>query len=207
MLKSLMRRWQRPAIETVQALGGFLDERAAFLAQKSVIGYCHAKTSLPLSELIIEKQFADAFEFARLEAYVAILADLIVITEGYLRPAASGRLELLADRLSDLHAELLAAHAAPPHRPQGWADDVAAARRRLAEAQCSAPRSLAEVAKTSAERVFATLPIHERLREPDKPAVIASVRFMMVGLASEFEKRLDRSALIADLLAAPRPPA
>ena len=44
------------------------------------------------------------------------------------------------------------------------------------------------------------LPIHETLRDPDKPAIVASVQFQMVGLAHQFESRFRPAALAADLL-------
>jgi hypothetical protein len=38
------------------------------------------------------------------------------------------------------------------------------------------------------------------LREPDKPAIVANVRFLMVGLRHQFDRRLDPAALVDALL-------
>jgi hypothetical protein len=201
MLTGLLRRWRAPAIDSVDTLKAFLDRRASLVAQKSIIGYCQVKTRLPLHELTIEKQFADAFEIARWEAFVAVLSDLVVVTEGALRHAASSRAEDLPGALARVFGEILRAHPVPGHRPQGWADLVEELRLRLARAQLAAPATIRAISANSAERLYAALPIHESLREADKPAIVANVEFLMVGLAHEFESQFDTAALALDLLA------
>ena len=62
-------------------------------------------------------------------------------------------------------------------------------------------KSIRDVSLVSAERIVATLPIHEKLSSSDAPAIIASVQFVMVGRAHEFE-RIDLASVAADLLPA-----
>lgn len=202
MLQGLLRRWRTPAITTAPGLREFLDKHASLIAQKSVIGYCHVKTNLPLSELLKEKQFRDAFEVAQWEAFAAVLADLVLVAEAYLRPAAAGRLPALAERLTTVFEEILAGHPTPAHRAEGWQAEVGKLRSRLAAAQEGLPQSIMLIAENSARRVFDVLPIHERLREADQPAVEANVRFLMVGLAHKFDGNFDYPAIVADLLPA-----
>ena len=203
MLIGWWRRRHSPAIASSADLRAFLDRCAAQVAQQSIVGYCHVKTSLPLHELVSEKPFEEAFEVARWEAFAAILADLMLVAEGYLRPAATGRLPEVAERLVALFQHILSGHPIPAHRPEGWHAEIARLRERLAVAQLALPRPITQVAAVSAGRGFDTLPIHERLRAPDRPAVEANVQFLMVGLAHQFEKRFDAVALVADLLAPP----
>jgi hypothetical protein len=203
MLDKLMGLWRAPRIDSAARLRDFLDRNAAQLAQRTVIGYCMVKTRLPISELATEKQFAEAYDRARWESFAAVLADLVVVAEGYLRPAAVGREVALADRLAALYRGVLEGHPVPAHRPQGWSDATATMRARLAEAQQAPPRPIADVALVAAEAVFAALPIHSRLSAPDKPAMIANVQFLMVGLAHEFEGRFAPADIVADLLGAP----
>ena len=200
MLRALLRRQRHRPVDSAQALGRFLDRNASLIAQKSVIGYCQVKSMLAVNELLREKQFADAFEISRWEGYAAILADLVVVAEGYLRPASEGRDAALAEPLVRVCAEILASHPKPIHRPEGWVDVVDALRARLLRSQLAPPATIAQIAQTSAERLYATLPIHESLRAPDKPAIMANVQFMMVGLAHEFESQIDTAALAADLV-------
>ncbi len=204
MLKALWQRFgerNRP-VATSRELSIFLEERAARVAQQSVIGYCHVKTQLPLVELMRDRPFVDAYEASRWEAFAAVLADLVVFAEGLLREAAGERAARLVDPLTTLFADILARHPVPAHRAEGWSDAIEGLRVRLARAQLAQPLSFAAVAETSAERLFATLPIHERLREPDKPAIVANVKFLMVGLRHQFDRRLDPLALVDALLSA-----
>lgn len=200
MLQGLLRRWRTPAITSAAGLREFLDKNASLIAQKSVIGYCHVKTNLPVSELLKEKQFLDAFTVAQWESFAAVLADLVLVAEAYLRPAAAGRLPALADRLTAMFGEILAGHPTPVHRDQGWQDEVDKMRARLTVAQEGLPQSIRSIAETSARRVYDVLPIHERLRDADQPAVEANVHFLMVGLAHKFDANFDYPAIVADLL-------
>lgn len=206
MLTRLLQRWRRPAICTGDALGAFLDQNASLIAQKTIMGYVTVKTMLPLSELMKEQQFADAMELSRWEAYLSALADLFLVAEGRLRAAAGARHYDLAARLAELHARILSAHPAPAHKREGWASDIAALRQRLTTAQLAPPMAMANVALVCAEHIYATLPIHERLREPDKPAIVAGIQFLMVGMAHRFDAELDSMAIVTDLLGAPRSP-
>lgn len=195
-----LRRWRPPPIKTGAALAEFLDQRAAFVAQKSVFGYSYLKTRLPMQELMRDKPFADAFEVARWEAFAAVLADMVVIAEGMLRAPAGSRAPALVDRLTELYSGVLGAHALPAHRAQGWSAEIAALRERLARIQLAPPLSAAAIGASSAERVYETLPIHESLRARDKPGLLANVQFAIVGLYQEFDRRIDRMALVGDLL-------
>jgi hypothetical protein len=201
MFSRLAALWRPKPVAGVEALAEFLDRQSAQISQRSIIGYVHVKTRLPLHELNKEKPFATAFEVSRWEAYAAILADLVVYLHGALLPAAAGREPLLRDSLRQLYRDVLDRHPLPAHRPEGWNDAVDALDGRLAQAALANPRTMAEIAGDSAERLYATLPIHERLREPDKPAIIANVQFLMVGLAHEFG-RFDAQRLVSQLLSA-----
>jgi hypothetical protein len=201
MFKGLGRFRRLQKVDSAMSLAAFLDRNASLVSQKTVVGYCLVKTSLPIHELIKEKAFADAYDAAIWEAYAAVLADLVLVAEAHLRPDAPDRLEETARGLLRVHGDILAGHPAPANRPRGWAPDTEALSARLREHQGAAPKSIREIAETSGERVFAALPIHERLRRPDKPAAVAGVQFLMVGLAHEFDSRIDGAAVVADLAA------
>jgi hypothetical protein len=202
MLSRLVARLRPKRVATVDQLTDFLDRQAAQIAQRSIIGYVHVKTRLPLHELTKEKPFADAFEVARWEAYAAILSDLVLILAGVLSPAAGGRSAVLRERLVQLYRDVLLCHPVPAHRIAGWDEAVNAFAARLATAPLAPAESIASIAEYSAERLYDTLPIHKRLRAPDKPAIVANVQFLIVGLAHEFE-RFDAKALAAGLLSSP----
>lgn len=197
MLEKFLNRWRAPRISSSADFIAFLERSAWLVTQKTVIGYCTVKTNLPVHELAKDKPFADAYDISIRHAYAATLADIMEIALGYLMPYVRGCEAELAARLAQVHESLLSGHEAPT--AGGWGEEIAAERRRLKLAAASAPRPIRELTATSAERIVATLPIHERLRSPDTPAITASVQFMMVGRAHEFE-RIDLKAVAADLL-------
>jgi hypothetical protein len=186
-------------VRTAPALRDFLAERAALVTQKTMIGYCHARTMLPMSELMRDQGFREAFDLARRAGYAAVLEDLFVIAEGRLRGSDSLPPQDLAGGLVTLFVRTLvdgSAAARPLEEPTVLGEQL---RQRLARAQTASPQPIAEIARVSAGRIYAAMPIHERLRAPDEEAIRASVRFMLVGTASAFDTRLDPPAIAADL--------
>jgi hypothetical protein len=200
MLRRWVAGWRAAPVTTVDALQAFLFADAALVAQKCVVGYCHVKTRLPLAELMRDEPFRLAYEGARWEGFAAVLADLVVIVEGHLRPAAGDRQVDLADRLADSYAAIVSGQPRPTAPEAGWRDVIDEVRRRLHRVQLAEPQSASDIAWTSATRLFDTLPIHDQLRRPDKDAIVASVRFMLVSRCGRMERRLDRDALARALL-------
>jgi hypothetical protein len=193
-------RWRPARIASRNDLARFLDQRAALVAQQSVVGYCHVKTGLTLKDLNCEPEFASAFEYSRWEAYTAVLADFVILAEGRLRRAAGDRAAELVGGLTDLFAAVLAGHEPPAHRSAGWSAEIAALRERLARAQLADPLPAVKVGEVSAGRLYETLPIHPDLRVRDKPALIANVQFRLLSQSDEFDRRLDADAVVADLI-------
>jgi hypothetical protein len=189
-------------IATAAALGAFLQERAFFLAQKCAIDYCRGKTGLASYALFTEKTFLDALEICRWETFVAAFGDLLIITESMLRgQAAADQRERLCAGLAALHAGVLAALPPPGHRSEGWIADTETFVLRLRQASLAAPRATPEIADYSARRLFDTLPIHSNMRELDHEVVFGAVRFRMISVRQEMERRLRPADLARELLA------
>jgi hypothetical protein len=198
-----LRERLRPApIGTTEALGAFLQERAFFLAQKCAIDYCRGKTGLASYALFTEKRFLDALEICRWETFVAALGDLLIITESLLRgQIAADQREPLSEGLVALHAAVLAALPLPGHRSEGWIADTETFALRLRQASLAQPRATPEIADYSARRLFDTLPIHSSMRELDQEVVFGAVRFRMISVRQEMERRLRAPDLASALLA------
>ncbi|MGH8669183.1 MAG: hypothetical protein ACREUH_08100 [Burkholderiales bacterium] len=199
------RFWDRlrPApIATAEALQAFLQERAFFIAQKCAIDYCRGKTGLASYALFTEKPFLEALDVCRWETFVAALGDLLIMTEQLLRPQvpAAQRRQLCA-ALVGLHCAMLGALPAPAHRSGGWGDDTETFSRRLEAASEAPPRATLEIADYSARRLFDTLPIHSNMRALDEEVVFGAVRFRMIALSQEMQRRLRTAELAPRLLA------
>jgi hypothetical protein len=201
----------RPApIASRESLRDFVATRAAFVAQKVAVDYCRGKTGVFSHALFTEKDFQDALTVCRWESFAATLADLLVITEGYLRPAATAvggahTVEHVGTALARFYPEILSSYPMPAHRStQGWSDVEAAFAIRFAAALAATPRQPADIANHSARRLFETLPIHTNMRELDEEIVHGAVRFRLVATHQELLRRAKFPELIA-ALAADRP--
>jgi hypothetical protein len=201
--RRLRERLRPEPIATADALKAFLEERAALIAQKCGIDYCRGKTGLASYALFTEEPFIKALEVCRWETFVTVLGDLVIVTEGYLRPhVTAGQHSRLLERLIGVYSAVLAAVPAPAHRVQGWGDAIAAFTQRLNTVGLGAPQRALDVADHSAKRLFDTLPIHASMRALDEEVVYGAVRFRMIAVSQEMQRRLRAADLAGRLLAA-----
>ncbi|HEY7741451.1 MAG TPA: hypothetical protein VIA19_00260 [Burkholderiales bacterium] len=199
--KRLKERLRPGPIDSVDALRTFLAERAALIAQKCAIDYCRGKTGLASYALFTEKPFLEALDRCRWDTFAAVLGDLIIVTEGKLRPHVSpGQHPRLCEAIAGLYPDILATLPPPAHRAEGWAEARASFLLRFRDASLGAPRQALDVADHSAKRLFDTLPIHTRYRELDEEVVYGAVRFRMIAVSQELQGRL-RAADLARRLA------
>ncbi|HEX9278501.1 MAG TPA: hypothetical protein VGA51_19155 [Casimicrobiaceae bacterium] len=201
--RDLRERLRPEPITTADALKTFLEERASLIAQKCAIDYCRGKTGLASFALFTEKPFLEALDVCRWETFVAVLGDLLIIAEGYLRAHA------LVEQRAPLQKALLAMYSAaltrlppPVHRPDGWGDAIAAFTLRMKTIGLGEPKRALDVADHSAKRLFDTLPIHASMRALDEEVVYGAVRFRMIAVSQEMQRRLRAPDLVGRLLAA-----
>jgi hypothetical protein len=201
--RRLRERFRPAPLTSVDALQAFLGERAALIAQKCAIDYCRGKTGLASYALFTEEPFLKALEVCRWETFVTVLGDLVIVTEGFLRPhVTAGQHSRLLERLIGVHSAVLAAVPAPAHRVQGWGDAIATFTIRLADASRRDPQQALDVADHSAKRLFDTLPIHASMRALDEEVVYGAVRFRMIAVSQEMHRRMHAADLVGRLLAA-----
>lgn len=174
-----------------KGLADFLDREAAFLSQQASIEYSRARAGLLGQKLFSEDAFIAALDVCRWEAFAAVLADMVVIAEGRLRPYVGTRLVELRSALELIYGDILARYPLPEHREQGWEDALVALPPRLARAQLGSPRPPHSVAIRSAKRLFDTLPFHPSVRKNDKEMVVNSVRFGMIRYCEHLTRDVD----------------
>jgi hypothetical protein len=200
--RRLRERLRPEPIATADALKDFLGERASLIAQKCAIDYCRGKTGLASFALFAEKPFQDALEVCQWETFVTVLGDLLIVSEGHLRAYAA------VEQRPRFHAALLAMYSAvlaplrvPAYRRDGWGDAIAAFTLRLNTVGQGEPKNALDVADHSAKRLFDTLPIHISMRRLDEEVVYGAVRFRMVAVSQEMQRRLRGADLVVQLLA------
>jgi hypothetical protein len=198
----VMARLRPAPIATADALQTFLEQRASLIAQKCAIDYCRGKTGLASYALFTEAPFLKALDVCRWEAFVAVLGDLFIVAEGHLRPhAPAAQHPRLCEALVGLHSAALAALPAPAHRPEGWGEAKAVFDRRFKAASLGKPQQALDVADHSARRLFETLPIHAKMRALDEEVVYGAVRFRMIAVSQELQRRIAAPELVGRLLA------
>jgi hypothetical protein len=192
----------RPApIATADALRTFLSERAALIAQKCAIDYCRGKTGLASYALFTEKPFLEALDRCRWDSFAAVLGDLLIVTEGKLRPhVATEEHSRLCVALAGVYPAILATVPPPAHRAGGWGEAIASFALRFTETSKGTPRQALDVADHSARCLFESLPIHTSYRELDEEVVYGAVRFRMIAVSQELERRLDSARVAGELL-------
>lgn len=201
--RSLKERFSPAPIGTVDTLRTFFEQRAALIAQKCAIDYCRGKTGLASYALFAEKPFLDALDICRWETFVTVLGDLLIIAEGSLRQhVTDAQQPRLGGALVGLYSDILGRMPLPTHRAQGWGDAIALFARRLEEASRAEPRQALDVADHSAKRLFDTLPIHLSMRKLDEEVVYGAVRFRMIAVSQEMQRRVAVADLAGQLIAA-----
>ncbi len=201
VLQRVMSKLRPAPVATCEALKAFLEERASLVAQKCAIDYCRGKTGLASYALFTEKRFLDALDVCRWEAFVAVLGDLFILTETHLRAHVdAGQRPLLAEALVRLHAQILGALPAPQHRPGGWGEALASFAVRFGSAAAGPATQALDVADHSAKRLYDTLPIHSSYRDLDEEVVYGAVRFRMIAVNQELQRRLAARELLGQLL-------
>jgi hypothetical protein len=198
----LLARLRPAPIATADALRIFLDERAALIAQKCAIDYCRGKTGLASYALFTEEPFLKALDVCRWETFAAVLGDLLILAEGILRPnVAAEQHPRLCAALIDVHSAMLSSLPVLVHRPQGWGDALESFALRLRTASAGKAQQALDVADHSAKQLFDTLPIHASMRALDEEVVYGAVRFRMIAVSQEMQRRIAAPDLARSLIA------
>jgi hypothetical protein len=206
MLAGLLRGPE--PVGDADGLRSFLAAESAFLAQKTTIEYCRARSGLLWQKLFEERDFRAALEICRWGSMAAVLADQVVVTEAFLRRHAGERKGALAAALAGVYEDILLGYTeVPPEQRAGWESLIGDMAPRLARMQLGPPHSPDEIAKTAGALVYDLLPIHKSLRGHDREMMVNAVRFGMVGFHRKLTEVVrDPAALVQALTAGPRAP-
>jgi hypothetical protein len=191
---------RRPAIRDAAALADFIDQNAAFVAQKGIYEYAHARAGHYAKVLFREPEFRDACDRARWRAFPLGLAMVGEVAEGILSPAREGERPALVDAIRAL---VLSVFDRYPVQAELGAETWRALRddleRDLLRVGLHAPKWAKDVPAPYAEKYFALMPIHETLRGRDAPTVHNYLRVTMCNIHDELTKRVDVAAVVESL--------
>jgi hypothetical protein len=182
----------------------FAGREALYLAQKTTVEYCRARSGFNYEKLFKEVVFIEAFDIARSEAFAACLSDVLLVAEARLRGAVpAGRETVFEAALRHCYATALATVPPPAGEAARWDTAMAEFGNRLARARLAPPRRPDEIARHGGRRLFESLPFDRTVVAYDSELVVNSMRFAMVRLDGLAADEIDVAALVADLCGGP----
>ena len=189
-----------PPIRDLGELADFIDAHAAFVAQKGIYEYARARAGHYAKVLFAESGFQSAVERSRWQAYPLGLAMVGEAVEGLLRPHFGTAAQNARERLTALILSVLDRYPVSPEVGEAaWRDARRELLRRLEFAGMHAPKPAMDIPEPFAERYFALMPIHEKLRGRDFPTTRNYLRVTLCNVHDELTKRLDLPAIAAAL--------
>jgi hypothetical protein len=190
-----------PPIRDTVALADFIDQHAAFVAQKGIYEYARARAG-PYSKVLFREQaFLDAIEEARWRAYPLGLVMVAELVEGILRPHSGDDRARHFDAFRDLVLSIFDRYPVPPIGEQAWSELRSELVRRLQLISLHPPKRAMDIPVQFAQTYWELMPIHEKLRSQDFPTTRNYLRVTMCNIHDEFSKRVDAPAVTDSLLA------
>ena len=192
-----------PAIRDTGALADFIDRNAAYVVQKGIYEYSRARAGHYAKILFREPEFLAAVEQSRWRAYPLGLAMVGEQAEGQLRPVAEAGRQTQLDAFRVLVLSVFDRYPVPAALGETpWSDRRAELARRLQSIGLHQPKRAMDIPEQFAQSYFDTMPIHEKLRARDFPAIRNYLRVTMCNIHEELTKRLDAPA-VAEMLTRP----
>jgi hypothetical protein len=181
-------------VATSDELADFLAAQTAYVAQRTVLEYCRARTGLNWDKLFREQPFIDSLEVCRWEAYVEVLAEVAELALILLRRQSPADPQAYLPGVAAAAGAALLRHPVPGHRTS-WDEASAVVEQHLAQSLLAAPRAVHLAGFGAADAIFDHLPIHPDLRREDREMFRNSVRFALCRVFDEMTRRLDVPAL------------
>jgi hypothetical protein len=181
-------------VATSDELADFLAAQTAYVAQRTVLEYCRARTGLNWDKLFREQPFIDSLEVCRWEAYVEVLAEVAELALILLRRQSPADPQAYLPGVAAATRAALLRHPVPGHRTS-WDEASAVVEQHLAQSLLAAPRAVHLAGFGAADAIFDHLPIHPDLRREDREMFRNSVRFALCRVFDEMTRRLDVPAL------------
>jgi hypothetical protein len=203
-LRRLLTRKSRPPVATPDELAEFLAAQTAYVAQRTVLEYCRARTGLNWDKLYREQAFIDALEVCRWEAYAEVLAEVAELVLILLRRQSPADPQAYLPGVVAAAGAALSRHPVPGHRTS-WDAAAAQIEKHLAQSLLAPPRAVHLTGVGAADAIFAQLPIHPDLRREDREMFRNSMRFALCRVFDEMTRRLDVPGLAPALRGGPAP--
>jgi len=192
---------RRPKVRDRQSLADFIDQNAAFLVQKFIYEYSRARAGHYAKVLFREPQFQEAAERSRWTAFPLGLALVGELVEGMLWPVAASDRQNHVGAIRELVLGVFDRYPAPAILGDtAWREQRAELDHRMTLAGLHPPKRAMDIPEQYAKAYFDMMPIHEKLRGHDFPALRSYLRVTMINIQQDLSDRLDAQAVIHSLM-------
>ena len=196
-----------PPIRDAAELAHFIDEQAAFVAQKGIYEYSRARAGHYAKVLFKEPAFQAACDVSRWQTFPLGLAMVGELAEGVLLPAWPADRPALVDAVRALVLGIFDRYPVPAALDaEIWAKSRADLDRHLKQMGLHPPKWAKDIPEPFWEKYFDLMPIHENLRTRDAPTTRSYLRVTMINIHDELTKRMDVAALVHALSAPQKAP-
>jgi hypothetical protein len=193
---------RQPPVRDAAELADFIDQNAAFVVQRGIYEYCRARAGHYAKVLLVEPVFLAAAEESRWRAYPLGLAMVAELAEGILRKEFRDNRRPALDRLIVLVLAVFDRYPVPPQiGATGWRALRQELAHRLDLIGTHAPKWAKDVAEPYVQPYFDGMPIHEKLRAADYPAIRNYLRVSLINIHDELSNRISSSEVARSLLA------
>jgi hypothetical protein len=188
-------------LETREDLAGFMDSRAAFLAQKCVVEFCRVRAGVYWQKLFAEQEFQQELSRSRWRSYPATYGMIAEMVEGALREHAGVRRLGLPDALRAVAAQTFKDYPVPAGESEDfWRHAETLVAGVLDKARGTAARPVREIPKPLARKVFEALPIHKDIVTNDYDYIFNNLRMNLLRAHEDFVEAANPQPLVTDLL-------
>jgi hypothetical protein len=187
-LASLSRIFLGPKLSSREELRGFLESRAAYLAQKSISEYTQARANMMFTTLLTEKGFQDAYERARWFSFSATLSMVSEALAARLRNLDVGDTDSINVMLQSMAGEIVSTYPVPEGESADfWQMRLLELERDLLRAGLAAPHAIHVIPKARSREIFENLPVHPSVRKHDFDMFRNTLSFHLTEIGAEIE--------------------
>lgn len=201
--KSLLPRLFRkpePIVDR-ESLQGFMDSRAAFIAQKGIVEFCRVRAGIYWQKLFTEEDFRNHLSHSCWQAYAPALALVSQMVEAGLRESAGLDRARVARSIEALaRAAYMSYPASAGFTEEEWAERFGIVAARLSEIAAQPARPVRKMPEGMAEQIFAVLPLHPSIVTNDSDYIFNNVRMNLLRAHDDFLASADLPSLVQALL-------
>ena len=186
-------------IDSAEALGRFLDERASFLAQTSLYGYLQTRAGMRYPELFDDDEFVASINVAKWQLWLDCLSDLAVYAGSRIAQHRPDETPRIGHAMTVVVAQVLDRTDTPKEAGPEFAAHATRVRDRVARTDWLAVGAGEAAFTESPAGIVRWAPVKDELKVLDEEIVRNSVRFRWQAVRRDFADQLRLPSLVQSL--------